>query len=42
VPFDCRTSRLRVVDGRIKVPTGPGFAVDIDLAFVAKHLVVTA
>jgi L-alanine-DL-glutamate epimerase-like enolase superfamily enzyme len=33
---------LKVVDGRIKVPTGPAFGVDIDPAFVAKHRVVTA
>jgi len=42
VPFGCRTSPLKVVDGRIKVPTGPGFGVDIDPAWVAKHRVVTA
>lgn len=42
VPFECRTSPLKVVDGRIKVPTGPGFGVDIDPAFVARHRVVTA
>ena len=42
VPFECRTSSLKVVDGRIRVPTGPGFGVDIDPAFVAKHRVVTA
>jgi len=42
VPFECRTSPLKVVGGRIKVPTGPGFGVDIDPAFVAKHRPVTA
>jgi L-alanine-DL-glutamate epimerase-like enolase superfamily enzyme len=42
VPFECRTSPLKVVGGRIKVPTGPGFGVDIDPAWVAKHRVVTA
>ena len=42
VPFECRTSPLKVVVGRIKVPTGPGFGVDIDPAYVAKHRVVTA
>ena len=42
VPFECRTSPLKVVDGRIKVPTGPGFGVDIDPAWVAKHRLVTA
>jgi len=42
VPFECGTSPLKVVGGRIKVPTGPGFGVDIDPAYVAKHRVVTA
>jgi L-alanine-DL-glutamate epimerase-like enolase superfamily enzyme len=41
VPFECRTSPLKVVGGRIKVPTGPGFGVDIDPAWVAKHRPVT-
>ncbi len=42
VPFECRTSRLKVVDGRIQVPTGPGFGVEIDPGWVAKHRTVTA
>jgi len=42
VPFECRSSPLQVVDGRIKVPTGPGFGVDVDPAWVAMHRVVTA
>lgn len=42
VKFDCKTSPLKVVDGRIKVPTGPGLGVDIDPAFVAKHQTVEA
>jgi L-alanine-DL-glutamate epimerase-like enolase superfamily enzyme len=42
VPFECRTSPLEVVGGRIKVPTGPGFGVEVDPAFVAKHRAVTA
>ncbi len=42
VPFACRTSPLKVVGGRIKVPTGPGFGVDIDPAYVARHRVLTA
>ena len=41
VPFECKTSPLKVVDGRIRVPTGPGSGVEIDPAFVAKHQVVT-
>ncbi len=42
VPFECRTSPLKFVGGRIKVPTGPGFGVDIDPAYAARHRVVTA
>ncbi len=42
VPFECRTSPLKVVGGRIKVPTGPGFGVDVDPAYVARHRIVTA
>ena len=42
VKFDCKTSSLKVVDGKIKVPTGPGLGVDIDPAFVSKHQAVKA
>lgn len=40
VQFECKTSPLQVVDGKIKVPTGPGFGVDIDTDWVKKHQVV--
>jgi len=40
VPYECTTSPLKVVDGKIKVPTGPGFGVDIDPDFIRKHKVV--
>ncbi len=40
VRFECKTSPLRVVGGKIKVPTGPGFGVDIDPEWVKKHQVV--
>ena len=40
VPFECKTSRLQVVDGKIKVPTGPGFGVDLDPDWIKKHQVV--
>ncbi len=40
VPYGCKTSPLKVVDGRIKVPTGPGSGVEIEPAFVAKHRAV--
>ena len=41
VPFECKTSTLKVVGGKIKVPTGPGLGVEIDPAFIAKHKPVT-
>jgi L-alanine-DL-glutamate epimerase-like enolase superfamily enzyme len=37
VRFECRTSPLKVVAGKIKVPTGPGFGVDFDPEWVSKH-----
>jgi len=40
VQFECKTSSLKVVDGKIKVPTGPGSGVEIDPDFTRKHEVV--
>jgi L-alanine-DL-glutamate epimerase-like enolase superfamily enzyme len=37
VRFECKTAPLKVVDGKIKVPTGPGFGVDFDPEWVKKH-----
>ena len=37
VRFECETSPLLVVDGKIKVPTGPGLGVEIDADFIKKH-----
>jgi L-alanine-DL-glutamate epimerase-like enolase superfamily enzyme len=42
VRFNCSTSPLKVVDGKIKLPTGAGLGVDIDPAFVGRHQAVTA
>ncbi|MHC4679762.1 MAG: mandelate racemase/muconate lactonizing enzyme family protein [Planctomycetota bacterium] len=42
VQFECKTSALSVVDGMIKVPTGPGLGVDIDPDYVKKHQRVKA
>jgi len=42
VQFDCKTSPLKVVDGSIRVPTGPGLGVDLDPAYVSKHQPVRA
>ncbi len=41
VKFECKTSPLKVVNGKIKVPTGPGFGVDFDPDWVARHRPVT-
>jgi L-alanine-DL-glutamate epimerase-like enolase superfamily enzyme len=40
VIFECPTSPLKVEDGKIKVPTGPGMGVNIDPDFIKKHKVV--
>lgn len=37
VQFECKTSPLKVVNGKMKVPTGPGFGVDFDPAWVKQH-----
>jgi L-alanine-DL-glutamate epimerase-like enolase superfamily enzyme len=42
VPFECRTSPLRVIGGKIKVPTGPGLGIEIDPDFISDHRPVTA
>jgi L-alanine-DL-glutamate epimerase-like enolase superfamily enzyme len=42
VPFNCATSPLKVVDGKIKVPTGHGLGVEIDPAYVSKHQTIRA
>jgi L-alanine-DL-glutamate epimerase-like enolase superfamily enzyme len=40
VRFECKTSPLQVVNGKVKVPTGPGFGVDLDPDWVRKHQIV--
>jgi L-alanine-DL-glutamate epimerase-like enolase superfamily enzyme len=37
VKFECKTSPLQVKNGKIKVPTGPGFGVDFDPEWLSKH-----
>lgn len=37
IPLECRTSDLKIKNGRIKVPTGPGLGVEIDPDFIKKH-----
>ncbi len=41
VRFECPTSPLKVVNGKLKVPTGPGLGVDLDPEFIQKHQPVT-
>jgi len=41
VRFECKTSNLKVVNGKIKVPTGPGFGVDFDTEWVKRHQAVS-
>ncbi len=41
-PFECATSTLESEDGIVTVPSGPGFGVDIDPAYIARHVVVTS
>ena len=40
LPIECKTSSLRLEEGKIKVPTGPGIGVDIDPDYIKKHTVV--
>ena len=40
VRYECKTSPLKIVDGKIKVPTGPGFGADIDPEWVKRHQLV--
>ncbi len=42
VQFNCSTSPLKVMDGKIKVPTGPGLGVELDPEYIRKHQPVTA
>jgi len=42
VRFECKTSPLKVVGGKIKVPTGPGSGVEIDPDFIKRHRPVIA
>ncbi|MEO0733101.1 MAG: mandelate racemase/muconate lactonizing enzyme family protein, partial [Bacteroidota bacterium] len=40
IPIECSTSSLRVEDGFVTVPTGPGLGVEIDPEFIEKHQLV--
>jgi L-alanine-DL-glutamate epimerase-like enolase superfamily enzyme len=38
--YECKTSSMKVADGKIKVPTGPGSGVETDPEFISKHQAV--
>jgi len=40
VQFECPTSPLKVVKGKLKVPTGPGMGVNLDPEWIEKHEIV--
>jgi L-alanine-DL-glutamate epimerase-like enolase superfamily enzyme len=40
IPFHCNTSPLDCVDGVMRVPSGPGFGIDLDREWVKKAEVV--
>jgi L-alanine-DL-glutamate epimerase-like enolase superfamily enzyme len=42
LPLECPTADLTSIEGRVKVPTGPGMGVIIDPSFIDKHEIVTA
>jgi len=42
VKYHCDTSSLSVVDGKLKVPTGPGLGVQIDPDYIKRHEPVKA
>ena len=40
LPIECKTSSLRLENGKIKLPTGPGIGVDIDPDYIKKYTLV--
>ena len=42
VQFSCKSSPLKVIDGKIKVPTDPGLGVEFNPEYVRKHQPVSA
>lgn len=37
VKYECKTAPMKVINGKIKVPTSPGMGADFDPDWVAKH-----
>jgi len=42
IPFQCDTSPLTCEDGIMRVPSGPGFGIDLDPGWVGKAQVITS
>ena len=40
IKFECPTSPLKVVNGKIKIPSGPGMGLNFDPDWVKKHQLV--
>jgi len=40
VPFECPTSDLELHDGKVKIPSGPGWGIHLDPDFIQKSTVV--
>jgi len=40
VPYECPTAEMKIVNGKMKAPTGPGMGAVIDPEFIAKMRVV--
>jgi len=36
IPFQCDTSDFKIIDGKIKVPTGPGMGIELNPQFIKK------
>ena len=36
IPFQCNTSDFKIIDGKIKVPTGPGMGIELNPQFIKK------
>lgn len=40
IPFVCETTDLKIKEGKIKVPPGPGLGITVDQGYIDKHKVV--
>jgi L-alanine-DL-glutamate epimerase-like enolase superfamily enzyme len=41
IPVECKTSSLKIADGAMKVPTGPGSGVDVDPDYLKRYQIVS-